>query len=128
MVRGRPISADMRKLIVKLSQEGKSGHNIAAIIGISRSSVRNIINLFKKTRAVIGKPRPGRNKSVSGADLKVLGRIIKRNRRLRVSENLTEWRKSIKNNVSRSTCLRYIKSLGYSFYKVNIKRNFTYFV
>lgn len=58
MVRGRPISADMRKLIVKLSQEGKSGHNIAAIIGISRSSVRNIINLFKKLARLLENQGP----------------------------------------------------------------------
>lgn len=49
MPRGKAISEDMRKSIIISHNDGLSAYKISQNLKISRSSVRNIINLYKNT-------------------------------------------------------------------------------
>lgn len=120
MARGKCLSEDMRNAIIKEYKKNISAYDIAKILEISRSSVRNIINLFKKTGNVNPLTKTGRPPIATDRDRRSLRKILKNDRHATLPlYNITlEWKNAIKKQVSRDTCIREMKKMGYKFYKV----------
>lgn len=107
MARGKPISEDFRVAIIRQ-------HNIS----LSRSSVRNIISLYKKTHDIAVKRKVGRPKLATAANLRVLKRIVESHRRESMQKVACLWSEATSKTFSKWTCRRAIGKLGYKFYKV----------
>lgn len=118
MVRGKPLSEDLRKSIICAHNDGISGCNIAKNLRISRYTVRNIIRLFKKEGNVTRKVRTGRISKITKRDRRVLRNLIRQDRRVSSRELASKWGNAIQMRVSKDTCLRHLKTMGYGFYKV----------
>lgn len=121
MSRGKALSDDLRKVILNLSALGKSGCEIAKTLGLSRYTVRDIIKFHKKTGFMARKPPFKRSSSITNAELRILGRLVKKNRRANSTALTALWNETISKNYSKYTLLRAIKRMGYNFYKVNFK-------
>lgn len=118
MPRGMPVSEDLRISMCKAHDQGISGRKISASHSVPRSTVQDIINLYKRTGGVHQKNKPGRPSQITGADKKALRKIIRTNRRCNAKELTVLWRARILKDVSLSTTKRCIKKIGYKFYKV----------
>lgn len=121
MPRGKPVCEEIRSLIIKSHMDGKSGRKISEEVKIPRTTVQDIIKLFKNTGKIgLGK-KTGRNCSFSAQDLRALKKIVLKNRRATAAEITLEWNLMCKSTVSVSTCTRAVKKLGYKFYKVSFQ-------
>lgn len=112
MARGKCLSEDMRNAIIKEYKKNISAYDIAKILEISRSSVRNILNLFKKTGNVNPLSKTGRPPIATDRDRRSLRKILKNDRRATTANITLEWKNAIKKQVSRDTCIREMKKMG----------------
>lgn len=119
MVRGSPLSVDLRKAILNLSESGQSGCQIAKSLNISRYTIRNIIKIHKETGIVEPKTRSGSKPKATKLDLRALRKIAKDNRRNNCMELALLWSDSAGKKFSRSTTNRSLKKIGFGFYKVS---------
>lgn len=120
MARGKPLSIDIRKLIIDYNKKGESKHKIAKILSISRSTVRSVIKNFETTKDLLPRVKCGRKSKFSPADMRYLERIITKNRRASSIEIASELSQSAKKTVSSRHCQRLIKRLNYGFYTVGV--------
>ncbi|CAK9829579.1 Transposable element Tcb1 transposase, partial [Anthophora retusa] len=102
----------LRKVAVKLSEEGRSSREISALLAISKTTVNNILNKFKTTGSVT-------NRSRSDRPRKTTARVDKQIRRKSVvdvelhDENLAD--------VSRTKVSRRLRDVGL-FGRVSVKK------
>lgn len=118
MTRGKPISSEIRKIIINSWNKGKNDYKIAKDLFLSRASVQNIINQFKKTQSIVIKKSTGRPSTFSERDYRCLEKLLKSNRRDSCVEIAEKWRKKCNRTISAATVTRSIKKIGYGFYKV----------
>lgn len=123
MARGKPLSSDLRNLIISAHKNGKSCREISKNMSIPRATVQDIVNLFKNTNNIAVREKTGRPTILNDTNKRALTRIIKENRRSTAAEITVKLRTAIKKNISVSTCSRAMKKSGYRFYKVYL----TYF-
>lgn len=119
MVRGRALSHDMRNSIVTAHKNGVSGHKIVKNLNIPQGTVRNIIKQFKQEGNIQQKVKTGRRSKITERDERALRAIIKQDRRAASREIAVKWSHAIGKRVSKDTCLRKMKKMGYGFYKVS---------
>lgn len=125
MGRGKIIDEKIRAIIIKLSNSGKSNSEIANLLALSRYSVRNIVRRFRTTGSVTTKPRYVRKSKITDADRRALRRIIAKNRRANYLELSALWSDAVGRRISRSTCHREARKLGFGSYKVTfLNKNF----
>lgn len=120
MARGKAIDEKIRSIIVKLSNEGNSYSEIGKLLDISRYSVRNVIKYNKKHSSVTPQPRNIKKSKLTDNDRRALKRIIKQNRRANYGQLSVLWSDAVGRRVSRSTCHREAKKLGFGSYKVTL--------
>lgn len=75
----KEISADVRKLVIKHRNENKSFGEIAKLLYLSKSTVHNIFNNYKKSSSVESKPRTGRPKKLNRRDISFIRKEVDRN-------------------------------------------------
>ncbi|GFX19797.1 transposable element Tcb1 transposase [Trichonephila clavipes] len=59
-LKGKEITPEERKIIIKLRNEGKTLQEIGKIVGRTHSSIQRVINNYTPSKSVISKPRFGR--------------------------------------------------------------------
>src|SRR5258705_9830755 len=91
MTGGSPVGEDLRVAIVKAHQDGKSGRAIALAMHVPRSTVRGIIRRYVEDGTVDQKRRTGRPKATTPQDDRILGRLLRRNRREACADINKEW-------------------------------------
>lgn len=121
MARGKPVTEDVRKLIITSNKNGKSAYQIAKDLSLPRSTIQTIIEHHRKHGTVSCLKKTGRSRITSKAENRILRRIIKKNRRARAGELTVLWRDAIKKNISVDTCKRVMKRMGYGFYTAKEK-------
>lgn len=121
MVRGKPLSEDLRIAIVNANKNGKSCRKIAHEFCLPSSTVQDIVKNFKTTKSVKIGLKTGRPPLTSARDLRTLKKIVKSNRRVNISEVTANFREMAKNTVSVSTCSRALKKIGIKSYKAKDK-------
>lgn len=57
MTRGKVIDPNIRSIIIRLYKSGRSNAEIGQLLGLSRYSVRNVVQLFKSSNNVEPKQR-----------------------------------------------------------------------
>jgi len=79
MARGKPVSVELRKLIINWHDAGKSYGQIAKEIYLPRPTVVNIIKHFKKIGSVDSLVnKRGRKSQLTTRDYRVLNKIVKK--------------------------------------------------
>ncbi|CAH1958220.1 unnamed protein product [Acanthoscelides obtectus] len=86
-----------------------------------QGTVRKIISLFKQNVHIDIKIRNGRRSKITERDEPALLAIIKHNCRAVSREIAVKGSHVIGKRVSKNTCLRSMKKMGYSFYKAKEK-------
>lgn len=120
MVRGITISCEVRKLIIQKHLNGDSSYKIAKFLERPRSSVQNVITLFKKTNSVIPKKKLGRVSKLTPAKQRALKYVITKHRRTKIGELACKLEATTGCKISPATSNRWLKSIGYGHYKVII--------
>jgi len=64
----------LRKVVVKLSREGKTLREISALLSIDKTTMNNIINKFKTTGSVADRLRSGRPRKITARVDKLIRR------------------------------------------------------
>ncbi|GIX82354.1 hypothetical protein CEXT_311231 [Caerostris extrusa] len=59
-LKGKAITPEERKIIIKLRNEGKTLREIGKIVGRTHSSIQRVINNYTSSKSIISKPRSGR--------------------------------------------------------------------
>ncbi|GIY23772.1 uncharacterized protein CDAR_418141 [Caerostris darwini] len=58
-LKGKEITPEERKIIIKLRNEGKTLREIGKIVGRTHSSIQRVINNYTSSKSIISKPRSG---------------------------------------------------------------------
>ncbi|GIY47687.1 uncharacterized protein CEXT_588921 [Caerostris extrusa] len=59
-LKGKDITPEERKIIIKLRNESKTLREIGKIVGRTHSSIQRVINNYTSSKSIISKPRSGR--------------------------------------------------------------------
>lgn len=118
MGRGAVIDQKLRVIIINLWKTGKSNSEIGKLLNLSKYSVRNIVRLYKTNGSIASKPRYVKKTKLTDGDKRALKRIIKENRRANYGQLSVLWSNTVGRRISRSTCHREAKKLGFGTYKV----------
>lgn len=96
-------SLEVRELIIKHFNEGKSVRDIAALVNRSPSTVHDIIKRFKTSKSVENKPKSGRPKLFTPSDERWIVQQMKKNPKLSAPKLATEVSQSLNKNVHPET-------------------------
>lgn len=123
MARGKPISAEIRYLVVEKVSSGKSYGEISSDLKLPRSTVQSIVQNYKKNgNCNTSVANRGRVSKITPRDTRVLANIIKQDRRSSIRNIASEWSQSIGKTVKREWTRQQMKKIGYGFYKVSLIR------
>lgn len=111
----------LRKVVVKLSKEGKSSREISALLTIGKTTVNNILNKFKTTGSVADRPRSGRPRKTTTRVDKLIRRKSVVDVRKTAGMIAQELRDENLANVSRITVSRRLRDVGL-FGRVGVKK------
>merc|ERR1712101_17518 len=90
MGRGSPLCEQLREQIVEQFKNNVSQSTIARNLGISTSTVHNIIKRFRESGEITAHKRHGRKPTLNARDLRSLRRHCIKNRHQRVKD-ITAW-------------------------------------
>lgn len=105
-------TVEIRKLIIKHWNEGKSLNCIAKIVDSKKSTVSSIINKFKKTGKLADLPRSGRPKKLNKRAERSLASTIKKNRFVSAKTLACKIENDLGVKISPKTVIRSLKRQG----------------
>lgn len=94
---------EIRELVIKNFNDGKSVRAIGEIVNRSHSTVYDIIKRFKSTKSLENKPKSGRPKSFSNTEERWIVRQIKENPKMSAPKLATEVSKHLTKTVHPET-------------------------
>lgn len=106
------LSTDLRKLIIEYHLDGKSLREIGQIVRKSFSTIRNIVNKYKRAQRIDDFPKSGRPKKLSVRDVTKICREVRTNpfsSAVKIAEGLSN---DSETKVSSSTVRRVLNSHG----------------
>ena len=110
----RPYIPDgVREAICKMFQNGIKVSKIARNLSMSRTTVSNIVQKFKKTRESSKQKSQGRKQKLSIRQQQILGRMISANRKVPKQKILNEFNSGSDVKISMSDFERYSKKFGF---------------
>lgn len=116
MGRGTPLCEELREKIVQMFRNNISQRAIARNLGISPSSVHNIIKRFREYGEISTKKRQGSKPKLDARDLRMLRRHCIANRHQSI-QNITMWAQDhFKTTLSATTIRRYIIKCNLNLY------------
>lgn len=111
----------LRKIVVKLSREGKTSREISVLLSIGKTTVNNIINKFETTGSVADRPRSGRPRKTSVR----VDRLLRKKSLIDVRKSAgmiaQELRDENLADVSRITVSRRLRDIGL-FGRIGVKK------
>lgn len=120
MVRGKRIGDDLRKVMIEKFLQGISPSHISRILSIPRKSVSGIISRYNSTGSTAEKKKSGRKSKLTNRKKAALKSTIASNRKDNLANISMQLETKTGLKVSRATCSRWIRRIGYKFYKVLI--------
>lgn len=113
MEKGTELSMDMRKLIIKLRNEGKTMREIGTIIGKSHTTIQRVINNFRERGHVRTKPRSGRPKALSVREERVVIQQVKKDPTLSAPKIKAIISETLNKDISSRTVQNVLTRAGY---------------
>nr|CAA82360.1 putative transposase [Drosophila hydei]prf//2013359A transposase [Drosophila hydei] len=121
MVRGKPISKEIRVLIRDYFKSGKTLTEISKQLNLPKSSVHGVIQIFKKNGNIENNiANRGRTSAITPRDKRQLAKIVKADRRQSLRNLASKWSQQLAKLSSESGRDK-LKSIGYGFYKAKEK-------
>lgn len=114
MAKGKELTFEERKIIIKLFQENKKEREIAQIVSRTQSTVHSFIQHFRNTGAVITKPRSGRPSKVNDRLRAVIVREVKANPRISATKIAANVAGSRDVHLTPQTVRNVLKNDGYN--------------
>lgn len=105
MGRGATVSEEMRKIIVQFSKNGKSSSEIGKEMKVPSSTIRSILNKYKKTGNYRATRAPGRPAIINAYDIRALERIIKAKRHSSITDLQANWNQMTGKHITKETIL-----------------------
>ncbi|GIY98674.1 uncharacterized protein CEXT_425782 [Caerostris extrusa] len=106
-LKGKEMTPEERKIIIKLRNEGKTLREIGKIVGRTHSSIQRVINNYTSSKSIISKPRSGRPSKLTAREK----RYVFKSHKITSKEMLkrviiTEW-----NNISSEETSKLVHSM-----------------
>lgn len=120
MVRGKRLSDLVRSAIVKSYLKGESITSIGKGLDIPRTTISAIIAAFKKNGSTEQKPKAGRKCNLTVRKAVALKTTIIKNRKETVQNVSLEFEKNTGSKISKATCGRWMRKIGFKHYKVKL--------
>ena len=116
MARGSPLCGQLREKIVKQFKNNVPQRTIARNLGISSSTVHNIIKRFRESGEITAWKRQGRKPTLNARDLRSLRRHCIKNRHQCVKDITTWAQEHFRKPLSVNTVRRYIRKCNLKLY------------
>ncbi|GIZ01371.1 hypothetical protein CEXT_19301 [Caerostris extrusa] len=81
-LKGKEISPEERKIIIKLRNEGKTLREIGKIVGRTHSSIQRVINNYTSSKSIISKPRSKRQSKLTAREKRYVFKSVRLNPRI----------------------------------------------
>ncbi|GIY11999.1 uncharacterized protein CDAR_449411 [Caerostris darwini] len=78
-LKGKEITPEERKIIIKLRNEGKTLREIGKIVGRTHSSIQRVINNYTSSKSIISKPRSGRPSKLTAREKRYVFKSVRLN-------------------------------------------------
>lgn len=109
----KPISNEIRELIVEAKKRGEAEKNIAQWLHISKRSVQTIWKMYRETGNTLPTPYPGKRPRMSEAKMKEIDTFVEENPDKTLEEIIEELQLPIK----KSQLSVILIGMGYNFKK-----------
>lgn len=106
-------SIDTRKLVIRMSEEGKSLREIAKTVQRSHGCIQKIIRKYQKSGLITNKPGRGRKEILSSTTQRNITRQIQKNPKTSAVKIATSTSIAIGRNVSAETIRRVLRKANY---------------
>ena len=116
MARGSPLCGQLREKIVEQFKNNVPQRTIARNLGISSSTVHNIIKRFRESGEITACKRQGRKPTLNARDLRFLRRHCIKNRHQCVKDITTWAQEHFRKPLSVNTVRRYIRKCNLKLY------------
>lgn len=103
---GKQTSVEIRHLIIRMYGEGKTMRNIAEIVGRSRSTVHDVIKIYRDENRVENKSKEGQGKILNDHDERRILLEVKKN----PLKSAVELQKYVETNIGKSVCVETIRN------------------
>ncbi|GIY75022.1 hypothetical protein CEXT_704891 [Caerostris extrusa] len=80
-LKGKAITPEERKIIIKLRNEGKTLREIGKIVGRTHSSIQRVINNYTSSKSIISNPRSGRPSKLTTREKRYVFKSVRLNPR-----------------------------------------------
>ncbi|GIY18252.1 uncharacterized protein CEXT_139681 [Caerostris extrusa] len=95
-LKGKEITPEERKIIIKLRNEGKTLRKIGKIVGRTHSSIQRVINNYTSSKSIISKPCSGRPSKLTAREKRYVFKSIRLNPRISVFQIANDVRERFK--------------------------------
>lgn len=109
----RHVNNDIRRLVVRYSQQGHSLNDISALVGFNKSTVSRILKRYRQTGEYVAGTSTGRPRSTNERDDRVLIRTMQQDRRASARSLANSWSVHLDRPISRRTTNRRMTSQGF---------------
>jgi transposase len=109
----KPISSDIRELIVAAKERGEKEKSIAQWLGVSKSSVQKIWKLHRETGNILPIPYPGRTSRLSEEQFKEIDAFVEKY----PDKTLEEITEELKLPIKKSRLSVILNGMDYNFKK-----------
>lgn len=113
MEKGKEIPLHIKRLIIKLRDEGKSLRQIGKIVDKPHSSIQRVIQNFLDTGSLSARPRCGRPKKLSVREERKIIRKIKVNPKLSASNIAADLNATCNKRICPETVRNVLRTAGY---------------
>ena len=107
------ISNDLRRLVIRMHQQGRNQQDIADTVGILQCTVSRIIRRHQETGSVSPGRSSGRTRITDHRDDRILLRMVRQNRRESARSLSMRWGNQLGRPISRRTTNRRVTAAGY---------------
>ncbi|GBN49680.1 hypothetical protein AVEN_148040-1 [Araneus ventricosus] len=99
-LKGNDITPEEKKIVLKVTNEGKTSPEIGTIVGRSHSAIQRLISNYNSLKSVISKPRNGRPSKLTNCEKSYIIKSMCLNPRTITSQIANEIRKKFEKNSS----------------------------
>ncbi|GIY95770.1 hypothetical protein CEXT_622891 [Caerostris extrusa] len=96
-LKGKEITPEERKIIIKLRNEGKTLRKIGKIVGRTHSSIQRVINNYTSSKSIISKPRSGRPSKLTAREKRYVFKSVRLNLRISGFQIANDVERDLKN-------------------------------
>ncbi|GIZ00851.1 uncharacterized protein CEXT_350411 [Caerostris extrusa] len=111
-LKGKEITPEERKIIIKLRNEGKTLREIGKFVGRTHSAIQRVINNYTSSKSIISKPRSERPSKLTAREKRYVFKSVCLNPRISTFQIANVVREIFKKTLHEDTIGKILKRLG----------------